>query len=213
MKMFKSIKWRLQIWYGLILVGVLLGLGITAYKLEHDKVFRHTDNELQRRVNVVLQTLHRGEQQRRPPPRPNDFDQPPGPPAGEFDRDRPPRGPEDFHLQPRDEVLFDAAAANGYYFVITGRDARVIARSTNAPTAVMYVEGPPATGKLNRFTAFPQLPDDRVKYGGGQFKYDQFPSNGVPAGQPFPCPDPWPCTTGPRESRRRNPGEGLRGPG
>ena len=30
----KSIKWRLQIWYGLILVLVLAGFGFTAYQLE-----------------------------------------------------------------------------------------------------------------------------------------------------------------------------------
>ena len=34
MKIFKSIKWRLQIWYGLILVVVLAGFGFTAYQLE-----------------------------------------------------------------------------------------------------------------------------------------------------------------------------------
>jgi len=33
MKIFKSIKWRLQIWYGLILVVVLTGFGFTAYQL------------------------------------------------------------------------------------------------------------------------------------------------------------------------------------
>ena len=34
MKLFKSIKWRLQLWYGLILVAVLAAFGFTAYKLE-----------------------------------------------------------------------------------------------------------------------------------------------------------------------------------
>ena len=37
MKIFKSIKWRLQIWYGLILVVVLAGFGVTAYQLERDR--------------------------------------------------------------------------------------------------------------------------------------------------------------------------------
>ena len=34
---FKSIKWRLQIWYGLILVVVLAGFGFTAYQLERGR--------------------------------------------------------------------------------------------------------------------------------------------------------------------------------
>ena len=188
MKILKSIKWRLQIWYGLILVVVLMGLGITAYKLERDKVFRHTDNELQHRLNVVLQTLRRGGPQRRPPLRPNGFDQSPGPPEEDFGRDRPPRRPEDFHLQPRDEMLFDAAATNGFYYVVTGRDGKEIARSTNAPAQAMYAEVRVSNGgmRINRFTAFPRLPDDRLKYNGDRFKYDEFPSNGVPVGQPMP---------------------------
>ena len=177
MKIFKSIKWRLQLWYGLILVGVLLGLGITAYKLERDKMFRHIDNELQHRMNVVMQTLRRGEQQRPPPLRRNGFDQPPESSAAEFGRDRPLRGPEDFHLQPRDEVLFDAVN-NGFYYVITGREGNEIARSTNAPVAASYAEDPAAAGRLNRATAFPQLADDQHKYTSDQFKFDEFPREG-----------------------------------
>ena len=40
MKIFKSIKWRLQIWYGLILVVVLAGFGFTAYQLERGPAVR-----------------------------------------------------------------------------------------------------------------------------------------------------------------------------
>ena len=40
MKIFKSIKWRLQIWYGLILVAVLAGFGFTAYQLERRSAVR-----------------------------------------------------------------------------------------------------------------------------------------------------------------------------
>ena len=31
---FRSIRWRLQIWHGLMMVGVLIGFGVTAYQLE-----------------------------------------------------------------------------------------------------------------------------------------------------------------------------------
>ena len=40
---FKSIRWRLQIWYVLILVLVLAGFGITAYKLELGRHYRQID--------------------------------------------------------------------------------------------------------------------------------------------------------------------------
>jgi hypothetical protein len=79
---FKSIKWRLQLWYGLILVVVLAGFGFTAYQLERNRQFRRIDDELHRRFNVLANALHR------PPPR--------GPDSGEplFDRPPPDQFPE-----------------------------------------------------------------------------------------------------------------------
>ena len=35
-----SIRWRLQLWYGLLLVAVLAGLGVAAYQLEENVQFR-----------------------------------------------------------------------------------------------------------------------------------------------------------------------------
>jgi hypothetical protein len=46
---FNSIKLRLQLWYGLILVAVLLGFGFTAYQLQRNRIFSHNDGELHRR--------------------------------------------------------------------------------------------------------------------------------------------------------------------
>src|SRR5438093_13540221 len=53
----KSIRWRLQIWYGLILIGVLAGFGLTAYQLQRGKQFRRIDEELQRRVGELANAL------------------------------------------------------------------------------------------------------------------------------------------------------------
>ena len=100
MKIFKSIKWRLQIWYGLILVVVLAGFGFTAYQLERGRLFGRIDDELHRRVGVLANALHR------PPPRGPDEDGPPfdRPPPGQFPDDGPPgqnpRPPLEFHLPP-----------------------------------------------------------------------------------------------------------------
>jgi hypothetical protein len=62
MKILKSIKWRLQLWYGLILVVVLAGFGITAYQLDRNRQFRQIDDELHRRIDFLTKGLHR------PPP-------------------------------------------------------------------------------------------------------------------------------------------------
>jgi heavy metal sensor kinase len=85
----KSIKWRLQLWYGLILVVVLTGLGLAAWHMERDRVMRHIDAELGRRFSLLADAV-------RPPPhrpRPREFAPPPdappefAPPHQEYDPD------------------------------------------------------------------------------------------------------------------------------
>jgi heavy metal sensor kinase len=137
MKLFKSIKWRLQLWYGLILVVVLAGFGGTAYQLERSRQFRRIDDEIHRRVGVLANALHR------PPPRGPDqgdqpFDRPP--PRDQFNDDGPPgRGRgfpplTHFELPEQDVHFFDPGDPDGFYFTIKGRDGNEIARSTNVPT-------------------------------------------------------------------------------
>jgi two-component system, OmpR family, sensor kinase len=134
-KMFpKSIKWRLQLWYGLILVVVLAGFGFTAYQLERGRLLGRIDNELHRRVEVLAGAL------RHPPPHGPDgngphFDRPPpgklpddGPPSGEN-----PRPPWEFHLPPETVGLFGTNDPNDFYFIIEGRDGNQLARSDNVP--------------------------------------------------------------------------------
>jgi heavy metal sensor kinase len=134
MKIFKSIKWRLQLWYGLILVCVLAGFGFTAYQLERGRLFGRIDDELQRRVGFIANGLHR------PPPRgPNGnrppLDQPPRGPNGDepsfdqppqrFQDDGPPRQnpelPPDFLSSPQAQALFDQDGPNQFNFVISPR--------------------------------------------------------------------------------------------
>jgi two-component system OmpR family sensor kinase len=133
MKIFKSIKWRLQLWYGLILVLVLAGFGFTAYQLEWGRQMRRIDDELQRRIGVIAAGL------RPPPPHAPDFGgQPFGfpPPDQPLDEEPPgqnPRPPVDFHLPPPSAHLFDTNDPNGFYFVVQSRDDTEIARGGNVP--------------------------------------------------------------------------------
>ncbi len=147
MKPFKSIKWRLQLWYGLILVAVLAGFGVTAYQLERGRVLRRVDDELHRRFNLLGQAL------RRPPLRDPQMGQAPDGPLDSLppdmlpNEDRPPArdfrpGPREngrgreFHLPPGAEELFGTNDPNGFYFIITrsgGPDGKneVVAKSDN----------------------------------------------------------------------------------
>ena len=130
MKIFKSIKWRLQLWYGLILVAVLLALGITAYQLQRQELFGRIDNELQRRVGALADALHG----HHPGPGQRPFDRPP---PGEMPSDFPPpdQGPREFHLPSEDAALFDASDPHEFYYIIWGPDGRELARSTTGPSS------------------------------------------------------------------------------
>ena len=144
---FNSIRGRLQLWYGLILVAVLVGFGVTAYQLERGRQMRRIDSELQRRVNLLASAL-------RPPPRgggrpgegppPEQLREPQLLPRPSFDEptsDRPPkRAPQtslrNFQLPAQVSNRFDEGDTNGFYFVMWGRDQKEVARSANAPAQI-----------------------------------------------------------------------------
>jgi len=88
-----SIRWRLQLWHGLLLVLVLAGFGVTAYQLQRSNQLRQIDQELQHRIAVIGSVMRRpGEGPGRLPPfdRPADHEFPPGVAA-----DRPERGEQE----------------------------------------------------------------------------------------------------------------------
>jgi len=169
MKLLKSIKWRLQIWYGMILVVVLAGFGLTAYQLARDQQFGRIDGELNRRVGILINALHH------PPPRPGDFDFN-GPPPDGRNRfggpDRPEmrqgRPPPNFHLPPEDAHYFDDSDPHDFYFRIIHfkrhgnqiglEEQTEIARSTNCP-AIFETSTRLSDAAANSATApFPPVP-------------------------------------------------------
>lgn len=136
---FKSIKWRLQLWYGLSLLLVLAGFGFTAFQLERTRTLRKIDGELQRRADLLLQAMRRSPREqgqfpperepgRLPPPR---FDGPPREDLPERDSILPPKN---FKLPAPMEALFEAGDSNGFYYLMIWRNGREFSRSENAPT-------------------------------------------------------------------------------
>ena len=141
---FNSIRWRLQIWYGLILVAVLAGFGFTAFQLERGRVYRQVDDELQRRVGALASVFRQPPRGAGPegPPGERPFDGPPpedslppedAPPRSE--RNFGPPGQREFHLPPQTARLFDETDTNGFYYVIWRPDGAELVRSTNAPAS------------------------------------------------------------------------------
>lgn len=77
-----SIRWRLQAWHSLILVVVLTGFGVTAYRVARGNQLRRIDQELQQRLMIVFRPgppndhrLTKGPRPEGPPKdrHPNDF--------------------------------------------------------------------------------------------------------------------------------------------
>src|SRR5258705_907074 len=117
----KSIRWRFQLWLAFLLVAILSGFGVTAYRLHHGNQFDQIDLELQRRLASLSGDVHgpppgepgrkpfpdKGRGQGGPPvdgPRRPPFDGGPGrpPPRRDGPDFRSAPGPGDDHLETRD---------------------------------------------------------------------------------------------------------------
>lgn len=119
MNLFRSIRWRFQLWYGLLLVLVLCGFGVTAYHLQSAQRVRQLDEELQRRVAIVAGAMKRGGPLNPPPPR--------GMP--------PPR--RQFRLSPEEAALFGEQGNRSFYYMVWLRNGPPLTRSTNAPEGLL----------------------------------------------------------------------------
>jgi two-component system, OmpR family, sensor kinase len=116
-----SIRWRLQIWYGLILVAVLAGFGVTAFQLERGRLFRRIDDELERRMGQFAGPPGGPRQGSRfAPGLREDWGRPPGLERGDLPFPR-------LRLD-----LFDESDTHGVYFILLQKD-QILARSSNAP--------------------------------------------------------------------------------
>ncbi len=118
---FRSIKWRLQLWHGGILLTVLLGFGYTAFQLQRTREFRRVDQELHDHMAALLGPLRRPGRapfRREAAPPPDGFRPPLGGPP-EIGRDSENAFPED----------------GPFYFVVWDREGRVL-RSRGVPETI-----------------------------------------------------------------------------
>ncbi len=117
MRLPKSIRWRLQLWYGALLVAVLCGFGFTAFHLERVRQFRRIDEGLQVRLSALVDAL------RAAPPR---------------DSERP--GGAELRLNPEQAALF--GGREGYYFAVWMRERQPLSSSPNAPADIPVPASP-----------------------------------------------------------------------
>src|SRR5947209_6684656 len=107
---FNSMRWRLQLWHGLILIGVLLAFALTAYHVARDNQLRRVDLELDRRLMTLVRPPTR-----QLPDRPPDFS------TGQAAGDRRPNQSEMLH-RIRDAIQqgigLDPLETNSVYVVL-----------------------------------------------------------------------------------------------
>jgi len=142
MKCFHSIRWRLQLWHGLLLVFVLMGFGFTAWQLQRANQLNRVDHDLEQRMGIVAGMMR---PETSPPPdrpRPRGF-----PPAN-----RPPFGnpfpePANLRLPAREASLFEGIPGQEFYYIIWLPNDQPGVLSTSAPSDAPRPEripGPPA---------------------------------------------------------------------
>ncbi|MDB6053266.1 MAG: hypothetical protein JWN25_789 [Verrucomicrobiales bacterium] len=163
---FNSIRWRLQLWHGALLVLVLVGFGFTAYHLAEKNVLNRVDEELRRRTGLLGNIL-------RPPgrgpggPQGRDPNRPGGPGPGDrpFRPNRPPeeeganpdyppddgRGPGlgEPRLPVEATGLFAGEFTN-FYYVVWGRERIPISQSSNLPPNIDLPSKPETDSMIAR---------------------------------------------------------------
>lgn len=135
MKAHHSIRWRLQLWHGLLLALVMAGFVLTGWQLQRANQLRRIDQELEQRLAVVAGSLRRGPggPDRGVPDFPPESRRGPGERPG-FDGFPPPR-PE-VRLPEREQAFFDPGLAAATYYVVWSPMGREVSRSESAPANV-----------------------------------------------------------------------------
>ena len=129
-----SIRFRLQVWHGLMLALVLVAFGVTAYEAAWQDRLQRVDEELAAQVGEVMRVQGEGVR----PPR---WLSGGGPPPG-----GPPRQADGFVAEVREEIGFNIAAlerrnravGREFYYLFLDQDGTIFARSTNAPAGVPF---------------------------------------------------------------------------
>jgi signal transduction histidine kinase len=133
MKIFKSIRWCLQLWYGVLLVAILCSFGFSAWQLLREAQLGQVDQQLRQLLQVVVNAVGREGYPGRPPP--------PGQYLKPFQTGLDKRATSDaLHLSDRDASFFEGPPKDAFYYVAWLPDRRESFRSASAPPDVTCPE-------------------------------------------------------------------------
>lgn len=119
----KSLRWRIQAWYGLLLLLLMLGFCFPAYKLSRDNHFQRIDLELgqaeHRLMPLLMESLQTGNDKVNVPIHPSDF----------LVRIRALNG----EIPAAVRASFNSQQEGSYYFSIQDAEGVVLLQTDNAP--------------------------------------------------------------------------------
>jgi len=140
----KSIRWRMQLWHGLVLLAVLIAFGVTAGWFVRAEQLRRVDQELRRRLAIIVSGGGprgvAGPRQGAPGGGPGQDPGAAGEPGGEAGMVRGPGRGGGFRLPPGQRGLFEDSERGAYYFLIWDADGNLSASSETAPPQVPLPE-------------------------------------------------------------------------
>lgn len=105
----RTIRWRLQLWYGLLLAGLVTGFGLTAHRLERARALGRVDEELRRLLPVLVNSQH----------------------PDRLNRER-----RVLEVRPRDAALFDQPGDRSFYYMVWLKHGEPVTPSASAPAGV-----------------------------------------------------------------------------
>lgn len=146
----KSIRWRIQAWHGLLLLGMTTAFAVTAWRLERTNAYRRFDDDLKSRLGVLGGALERGGPRRSQGGDPRgggpDDDLGGEPPDGPPDELPPPPrgpggGPPPAFSAPEVTAMFKPDEAVPFYYQVWTRKGEPLTGSSTAPTGIIRPSG------------------------------------------------------------------------
>lgn len=113
----RSIRWRIQAWHSLLLLGVIIGFCAATWRLQKSNAIQRANHELDFRLSTLLGVLGRN---------------------GLHHRDEPPPLGPPFSGNRAPELigLFDAKDPSPFYYAVWRRDGPLLEQSNQAPSTV-----------------------------------------------------------------------------
>lgn len=127
MKIHRSIRWRIQLWYAAFLLVLVVISGAAVFRIEEENLHKLDRAALRDRMDDLFTMLDA------PRPQPSGSDS--------WERPRPPPGGPLAGLD-KNDPRFSASQPHPYYYAIWRRDGRPLTSSTSAPPGLTLPEFP-----------------------------------------------------------------------